>query len=73
MSYNNLGLVDRQLSDLKQAKDCHERALDVKLKKLGREHVNDVMSYNNLGDVHQELGDLKQAKRSHERALDVQL
>ena len=45
-SYNNLGLVHRQLGDLKQAKYCHERALDVYLKKLGHEHVDVAASYN---------------------------
>ena len=39
-SYNNLGLVHRRLGDLKQAKYCQERALDVYLKKLGHEHVD---------------------------------
>ncbi|PFX13553.1 Nephrocystin-3 [Stylophora pistillata] len=73
MSYNNLGLVHCQLSDLKQAKDCHERVLDVRLKKLGPEHVDVATSYIYLGLVHKQLGDLKQAKDCHERALDVWL
>ena len=60
--YNNLGLVHSDLGDLEQAKDYHERALDINLKKLGPEHVNVATAYNNLGNVHSKLGDLEQAK-----------
>ena len=71
--YSQLGLVHSQLGDLRQAKDCHERALDVYLKKLGLEHKRVAASYNNLGLVHCQLSDLNQAKNCYERALDVYL
>ena len=45
-SYNDLGLVHRQLGDLKQAKDYHDRALAIMLKELGPDHVNVAASYN---------------------------
>ena len=60
--YNNLGLLHLELRHLKQAKECHERALEVYLKKLGPEHVNVAATHNNLGLVHRQLGDLRQAK-----------
>ena len=44
-SYNKLGLLHLELRDLKQAKECHERALEVYLKKLGPEHVNVAATY----------------------------
>ena len=52
-------LSTQKLGDLKGAKDWHERALDVRLKKLGPEHVSVATSYNNMGLVHLRLGDLK--------------
>ena len=50
------------LCDLSQAKDCHDRALAIRLKKLGPEHVDVASSYSHLGSVHKKLGDLSQAK-----------
>ena len=61
-SYNNLGAVHSPLGDLKQAKDFHERALFVYMKRLRPEHADVAASYNNLGLVHRQLGDLKQQK-----------
>ena len=59
-------LSTRSLGDLKRAKDCHERALDVRRRKLGPEHVYVAKSYNNLAVVHWKLGDLEKAKDCHE-------
>ena len=67
-SYNNLGVVHRQLGDLNQAKDYHDRALAILLKKLGPEDINVAASYNDLGLLHRQLGDLTQAKDFHEGA-----
>ena len=67
--YNHLGLVHRQLGDLKQAKDYLDRALAIMLKELGPDHVNVAACYSALGLVHRELGDLKQAKDYNDRAL----
>ena len=39
----NLGLVHRQLSDPKQARDCYERALDAYLKKSRLETITWVL------------------------------
>ena len=68
-SYSGLGLVHRQLGDLKQAKDYHDRALAIMLKELGPDHVNVAACYSALGLIHCELGDLKQAKDYNDRAL----
>ena len=58
-SYSKLGLVHRQLGDLKQAKDCHKRALDVYTENLGHEH-----------EKSQHLA-IKQTKDCHKRSPDV--
>ena len=34
-TYSNLGDVERDLGDLQQAKEHYERALDIRLKKIG--------------------------------------
>ena len=54
-------------------KDSHARALDIRLKQLGPEHVHVATSYNNLGIVYTNQGDFHQAKDSHARALVIRL
>ena len=72
-AYTNKGSVHRDLGDPQQAKECCDRALIIRLKKLGPEHVDVASSYNNLGTVHRDLGDLQQAKEFHDRALNIRL
>ena len=50
------------LCDLSQAKDYHDRALAIRLKTLGPEHLDVASSYSHLGSVHEKLCDLSQAK-----------
>ena len=57
-----MGIVHEILGDLSQAKDYHDRALAIRLKKLGPDHVDVAKSYSNQGIVHYKLGDLSQAK-----------
>ena len=70
-SYNNLGEIHRQLGNLEQAKEFHQRALTIRLEKLGAKHINVATSYNNLGEIHRQLGNLEQAKEFHQRALTI--
>ena len=67
-SYNNLGTVYRNLSDLQKAKHNHVRALDIRVKQLGPEHVGVAASYNNLGTVYSDLGCFQKAKDNYARA-----
>ena len=68
-----MGSVQKKLGDLSQAKDYLDRALAIRLNKLGPERVDVVNSFNNLGSVHKNLGHLTQAKDYHDRALAVRL
>ena len=52
----------KKLGELSEAKDYHYRALAIRLKKLGPEHLDVASSYSHLGSVHKKLGDLGQAK-----------
>ena len=72
-SYNNLGEVQHTLGDLEKAKEYHERAIAIRLEKLGPDHLDVAMCHNNLGNVHRDLGDLEQAKECYERALTIRL
>ena len=48
--------MHQALGELEQAKDYHQRALEIKINVLGAKHIDVAKSYNNLGVVHQELG-----------------
>ena len=66
-------LFYQRLGDFDQAKENHYRALKIRLRKLGPEHVGVATCYNNLGSVYQKLGDFEQAKEYHYRAINSQL
>ena len=68
-----LGYVHHCLSDLEQAKEYHEHALSIYLKKIDPDYLDVAMCHNNLGTVHRDLGDLDQAKECYERALTIRL
>jgi len=70
-SYNKLAAVLSDLGHMKQAKEYHERALAIRLQKLGPYHTLVAASHNNLAAVISDPGDLKQAKEYHERALII--
>ena len=72
-TYGYIGTVHHSLGDLQQAKECHDRALSIFLKKLRPEHVDVANAYDNLGTLHHDLGDLPQAKECHDLALAIRL
>ena len=72
-AYGYIGTVHHSLGDLQLAKECHDRAITICLKKLGPEHIDVANAYDNLGTVHHDLGDLPQAKECHDRALTIRL
>ncbi|RMX44001.1 hypothetical protein pdam_00023377 [Pocillopora damicornis] len=70
-SYNNLGIVYRNLGNFPQAKDYYARALDIYLKQLGPDHLKVGKIYENIGDAHNEQGHDGEAKRNYDRALAI--
>ena len=54
------------LGELEQAKDYHQRALEIKINTLGEKHIDVAASYNNLGSVYTALGKLEQAQYYHQ-------
>ena len=65
--------IYKQLGDLKQAKEYQQRALKIRLDKLGPKHVKVAKTYNNLASIYEDLGDLEQAKEYQQRALKIEL
>jgi tetratricopeptide (TPR) repeat protein len=66
---NDLGLILRDLGDLKGARVQIERALAIEEAALGPDHEMVALRRHNLGVVLQGLGDLKGAREQLERAL----
>ena len=58
--------MHQELVELEQAKDYHQRALEIRINMLGGKHIDVATSYNNLGVVHKILGQLEQAKDYHQ-------
>ena len=59
------------MGNLEQAKEDHESALSIHLKKLGPEHVEVARAYQCLGVVHCDLEDHQLTKKNYERALSI--
>ena len=66
-----LGIVHSEMSEFRHAQEYHERALAIRLQRLGPEHIEVACSYNDLATVLRDQGDLEQAKEYHERALAI--
>ena len=71
--YHNMGLLHRRLCDYQQAKEYYERALSIRLNKLGPDHADVAHTYHIMGTLHRHLGDYRQAKEYYERALSIRL
>ena len=61
------------MGDKEGVKDYYARAMEIRLKKLGPDHVDFATSHNNLGVVHSGMGDKEEAKGYHARALKTRL
>ena len=59
------------MGELGQAKDYHERAMEIWMNVLGPNHIDVATPYNNLGLVYEAMGELEQAKDYHERAIEI--
>ena len=59
------------MGELKQAKDYHQKAMEMYTNVLGPNHIDVATSYNKLGLVYEALGELEQTKDYHERAMEI--
>ncbi|XP_068688420.1 uncharacterized protein [Montipora foliosa] len=69
--YDVLGNVHRSMGEFQESEEYHERALSIRIEKLGSQHINVATSYNNIASVLHDQGDLEQAKEYHDRALAI--
>ena len=49
----------------------HLRAIEIREKKLGSNHVDVATSYNNIGVVYHRMGELEKAKNYYLRAMEI--
>ena len=68
-----MGNLHSHLGEHQQAKEYYERALSIKLNKLGPDHVDIARTYQNMGTLQYVLGEHQQAKEYYEGALSIQL
>ena len=69
--YDMLGNVHQSMSEFQESKEYHERAVTIRIKKLGSQHIDVALSYNNMARVLFDQGDLEQAMEYHNRALAI--
>ncbi|XP_068687776.1 uncharacterized protein [Montipora foliosa] len=71
--YDELGNVHYSMGEFQEAKEYYERALAIRIEKLGSQHIDVTSSYNNIATVLHNQGDLQQAKEYLERALAIRI
>ncbi|XP_068687772.1 uncharacterized protein [Montipora foliosa] len=71
--YEVLGNVHQRMGEFQESKEYHVRALAIRIRKLGSQHIDVATSYNNVASVLRAQGDLEQAKEYVDRALAIQI
>ena len=71
--YDVLGNVHQSMGEFQESKEYHDRALVIRIKKLGCQHIDVATSYNNIASILHDQGDLEQAKEYHDRALAIRI
>eukprot|EP00808_Paulinella_micropora_P011235 g76372.t1 len=66
---NHVGILIKELGDLKEAEEFFRGALEVSEKTLGTEHPDTLTSVNNLGALLNQQGKLAEAEPLYRRAL----
>ena len=69
--YHNIALVYYAKGDYPQALAFYQKALEIKEKVLGKEHLSTATTYNNLARVYRAQGDYPQALEGYQKALAI--
>jgi tetratricopeptide (TPR) repeat protein len=70
-TYNNIGLVYKNMGEYSKALSYYEKALEIREKTLPANHPTLATSYNNIGWVYRAMADYSKALSYYKRALDV--
>ena len=72
-TYNNIGIVYRNKGDLENALLQHQRALEIRTRVYGQEHLDVAASYNNIVEVYRQQGRYEEALDYYHRSLDIKV
>ena len=70
-SFNNIGNVYLAKGDLENALVQHQKALEIKTRVFGSEHLDVAKSYNNIGKVYNRQGKYEEALEMFTKSLDI--
>ena len=68
---NNMAVVYYDQGDYEKALEYHGKALSIRERVLGAEHLNTATTYNNLANVYYAQGDYEKALEYHGKALAI--
>ena len=72
-SYLDHGRTLHEMENYSEALQSKQRALDIRVKLFGEEHLETAECFHSLGLTQHELGDFTSAVQSHQRALDIRV
>ena len=70
-SYQNIGVIQKEMEDVPSRFASHKRALDIRRKLLGENHPDTAKSYNNIGVAQEHMKDYTSALESCQHALHI--
>ncbi|CAF3482114.1 unnamed protein product [Rotaria sp. Silwood1] len=71
ITYNNIGLIHREMEDYSQAISFFQKSLEIKQKIFTSYHPSLAITYNNIGEINQLMGEFSQALMSYQKALEI--
>jgi tetratricopeptide (TPR) repeat protein len=69
--YNFLGYGYTELANYEVALEYYQKAIDIREKKIGKEHIDTAMVYNNIAAVYDDLGNYSKAQEYYQWAVDI--
>ena len=55
------------------APEMHQRALEIRIKVVGHDHMDVAASYLNIGEVYRHQGKYQEALEKYQQALEIQI
>jgi tetratricopeptide (TPR) repeat protein len=70
--YNQIGGINQQKGDYKEALKFYQKTLQLCQKSLSPNHPNLATTYNNIGQVYHNMGDYSRALEFYQKTLEIQ-